>query len=210
MSHIYSHLCNIEKRGSTHDILENIKHTYGEYVPFLMDKLTKKILDEPFERQQITKYGYCLWYNVLHCVCPDPNATNSEHIMSALYPTNHIQHLFTLVCFDLTFAAHNRAIKMEYLFMRSLLSPKKNSSQQLSSREKYDFIVQILAKLPDIEQVYAFLLSFKTELHHLIGNDTESWFGFVYYMLDVCQIPKNKSIVGLQLSDAVIKSMWLT
>eukprot|EP01083_Nonionella_stella_P210505 762024_1 len=209
MSHIYSHLCNIKKRGSTHDILGNIRQTYGEYTSHLMDELTKKIVDE-FEGQQITKYGYCLWYNVLHCVLPDPKATNSERIMSALYPTGHIQRLFTLVSYDLTFAAHNRAIKMEYKFVQSLSSPKNNAAQQLSSRVKYDFIVQILAKLPDIEQVYAFLLSFKTELHHLIGNDTESWFGFVHYMLSICQIPQNKSIVDLRLSGEVIKVMELT
>eukprot|EP01083_Nonionella_stella_P242045 844655_1 len=207
MSHVYSHLCNIEKRGSTHDILDNIRHTYGEYTSYFMDKLAKKILDE---RQQITKYGYCLWYNVLHCVFPDPKATNAERITSALYPTNHIQHLFALVSYDLTFAAHNRAVKMEFKFVQSLLSSKKNSSQQLSSRVKYDFIVQILHKLPDIEQVYEFILSFKTELRHLLGNDTESWFGFVYYMLSVCKIPKNEKTIDLQLSGAVTKSMELT
>eukprot|EP01083_Nonionella_stella_P242044 844652_1 len=207
MSHVYSHLCNIEKRGSTHDILDNIRHTYGEYTSYFMDKLAKKILDE---RQQITKYGYCLWYNVLHCVFPDPKATNAERITSALYPTNHIQHLFALVSYDLTFAAHNRAVKMEFKFVQSLLSSKKNSSQQLSSRVKYDFIVQILSKLPGIEQVYSFILSFKTELRHLLGNDTESWFGFVYYMLSVCKIPKNEKTIDLQLSGAVTKSMELT
>eukprot|EP01083_Nonionella_stella_P060178 157291_1 len=191
MANIYSHLCCIEKRGSTYNILENIKHTYGEYIQYLEDKTTKKILNE---KQEITKYGYCLWYNVLYCVFPDPKPTNSEHVLNrvlnalnpdddALNPIPVIPHLFTLVCYDLTFAAHNRAIKMEDLFMRSLLSPKTNV-QQLSSAVKYDYMMQLLAKLSDIEQVYAFLISFKTELHHLIGNDMESsWCVFVHYML---------------------------
>eukprot|EP01083_Nonionella_stella_P117187 348853_1 len=98
---------------------------------------------------------------------------------------------------------------MEDLFMRSLLSPKTNV-QQLSSAVKYDYMMQLLAKLSDIEQVYAFLLSFKTELHHLIGNDMESWCVFVHYMLSVCQIPQNESIVALQLSGTAIKVMELT
>eukprot|EP01084_Bolivina_argentea_P174027 301447_1 len=73
MTEIYKHLCS-PKRGTTDYILDNIKHAFGEYIEWLLDKLTNKILTE---RQQITKYGYCLWYNLLYCVYDSTKPKNN-------------------------------------------------------------------------------------------------------------------------------------
>ena len=130
-----------------------------------MNKLTQKILEEP---KSLTKYGYCLWYNLLHCVDADPKLKNKTKIESELRSTPMIQHLFTLIGYDLMFVNHNRAIKMEYHFVQSLLY-SRNTISELTPRVKYDFVMQVLMKLPEIEQVYEFLYLFKAEIKHLIG-----------------------------------------
>ena len=54
---------------------------------------------------------------------------------------------------DLTFVRHERAIKMEYRFVTDLLTACSNSAQVLSPLVKYEFIVQLLGKITDLEQM---------------------------------------------------------
>eukprot|EP01084_Bolivina_argentea_P174028 301451_1 len=150
MTETYKHLC-CTKRGTTDDILDNVKHTFGEYVTWLLDKLTNKILQET---QQITKYGYCLWYNLLYCAYGSTKRKdktkimqNTTKIIQALHRTSCVRHLFVLAHFDLTFVKYDRPIKIEYYFVTNLLSTNSISAQDLPARVKYDFIIQLLKKL---------------------------------------------------------------
>ena len=131
-------------------------------------------------------------------------------IQSVLYPTSHIQHLFLLVQSDLTFVGLNRPIPLEEKFVSNLLAAGRGrSGHALDFGVQYDFLVQIMRKLTDIEFVFSFLSSCQSELMKLLGDSTEYWLAFVHYVIEFCRIPIGSAIIELQLSGLETQTMGL-
>ena len=178
----------------TNSLVQSIAIVVGENIQMLKNTIRGRIIAA---KSPLLKYRYLLWYNLLHCALQDKNQKVRTQLNSATSTTTNLRELFQLTTYDIKFKKFNRAIPMESKLLSSIFRSKYGHAHMMVT-ERFRLIKELVnSNLLDLQEVYKLFKQFKNDFAALYKDDVLLFFDFLFWILNIAQIPKNKRAVEL-------------